>query len=103
MESVWGTFLLGMLLGFLPCGLLYPLLIQAAASSSFFAGSLIMALFGLGTIPAMMSFGFLVTRLRPKLRLVLYRISAVLIILLGARTLLRGMAFNGWIPMGRFW
>ncbi len=103
MESAGGTFLLGLLLGFLPCGLLYPIFIQAAASSNFFSGSLSMALFGLGTVPAMMSFGYLVTRIRPKLRLALYRVSAVLIILLGLRTLLRGMAFNGWIPMGKFW
>jgi sulfite exporter TauE/SafE len=62
-----------------------------------------MLLFGLGTVPAMMSFGFLVTRLKPYLKLFLYRIAALLIIILGARTLLRGMAFNGWIPAGRFW
>jgi sulfite exporter TauE/SafE len=62
-----------------------------------------MAAFGLGTMPAMLSFGFLVTRLQPHFKLFLYRIAAVLIILLGARALLRGMAFNGWIAHNRFW
>ncbi len=76
---------------------------QAAASNSFFSGFFTMTLFGLGTIPAMMSFGFLVTRIMPNLKLLLYRISAVIIILLGMRTLLRGMVFNGWISPGRFW
>jgi sulfite exporter TauE/SafE len=103
LENVWGTFLLGLLLGFLPCGLLYPVFINAAASGSFSSGMLILALFGFGTVPAMVSFGFLVTRLKPHLKLYLYRVAAFLIIVLGARTLLRGMAFNGWISMGKFW
>lgn len=103
MESVWGTFLLGLLLGFLPCGLLYPIFIQAAVSGGFPSGMFTMALFGLGTVPAMMSFGILVTKLRPHFKLALYRIAAVLIILLGIQTLLRGMAFNGWIFPGKFW
>ena len=103
LKSVWGTYLLGLVLGFLPCGLLYPVLMNAAASGSFFTGTLTMMVFGFATTPAMLAFGFLVTRLRPHFKLFLYRIAAVLIILLGARTLLRGMAFNGWIAHGRFW
>jgi hypothetical protein len=91
------------LLGFLPCGLLYPIFMNAAASGGFLPGMLTMAAFGLGTAPAMLSFGFLVTRLQPHFKLFLYRIAAVLIILLGARALLRGMAFNGWIAHNRFW
>jgi sulfite exporter TauE/SafE len=62
-----------------------------------------MALFGLGTVPAMMSFGFLVTRLQPHMKLFLYRLAALLIVVLGAQTVLRGMSFNGWIPPTRFW
>ena len=103
LESIWGTFLLGVLLGFLPCGLLYPIFMNAAASGGFTTGFLTMAAFGLGTAPAMLSFGFLVTRLQPHFKLFLYRIAAALIVLLGARALLRGMAFNGWIAHNRFW
>jgi len=103
LESLWGTFLLGLLLGFLPCGLLYPIFMNAAASGGFISGMLIMAIFGLSTVPAMMSFGLLMTHLRPHIKYALYRAAAVLIVLLGMRTILRGMAFNGWIPMGRFW
>ncbi|HEY6009950.1 MAG TPA: sulfite exporter TauE/SafE family protein [Nitrospirota bacterium] len=103
LESVWSTFLLGLLLGLLPCGLLYPIFMNAAASGGFLPGMLTMAAFGLGTAPAMLSFGYLVARLRPHLKLFLYRIAAILIILLGGRALLRGMAFNGWIAHGRFW
>jgi sulfite exporter TauE/SafE len=102
-ERVWGTYLLGLLLGFLPCGLLYPIFMSAAASGGFFSGVLVMAVFGMSTIPALAAFGFLVSSIRPHLKATMFRIAAVLIVLLGIRTLLRGMAFNGWISMGKFW
>ncbi len=103
METVWSTFLLGLLLGFLPCGLLYPIFISAAATGNFFSGTITMAVFGLGTVPVMLSFGFLIAKMRPHLKTLLYRIASILIVFLGLRTFLRGMAFNGWIPMGKFW
>jgi sulfite exporter TauE/SafE len=103
LESIWSTFLLGLVLGFLPCGLLYPILISAAASGGFLSGVKIMLAFGLGTMPAMLSFGYLVSRIRPHLRLFLYRIAAALIVLLGLWTFLRGMTFNGWISHGIYW
>ncbi len=103
LDSPWATFLLGLLLGFLPCGLLYPIFINAAASGNFFSGAMTMAVFGLGTAPALIFFGFLVTKLQPKMKLALYRLAVVLIILLGLKTLLRGLAFNGWISHNRFW
>ena len=77
LESAWGTLLLGLLLGFLPCGLLYPIFMHTAASGDFFNGLLTMLVFGLGTVPAMLSFGYLVSRIKPHLKLFLYRIAAV--------------------------
>ncbi len=103
LESVRGAFLLGLLLGLLPCGFLYPIFMNAAASGGFFSGMSLLAVFGLSTVPALLSFGFLVTRIKPYLKVLLYRIAAALIILLGLRAFLRGMSFNGWILPGRFW
>jgi sulfite exporter TauE/SafE len=77
--------------------------IHAATSGGFASGMFTMAVFGLGTVPVMLLFGFLVTRLQPHLKLFLYRIAAVLIILLGIRTFLRGITFYGWISPGRYW
>ncbi|NTW58300.1 MAG: sulfite exporter TauE/SafE family protein [Nitrospirae bacterium] len=103
LQSMAGTFLLGLMLGLLPCGLLYPILLHASSSGGFLPGALTAAVFGLGTVPAMMSFGYVVSRIQPHLRLLLYRVAAALIILLGMRMILRGLAFNSWIPAGRFW
>lgn len=103
LDSVWATFLFGLLLGLLPCGLLYPIFMYAAAGGSLFSGAMTMAVFGLGTAPAMLLFGFLVTKIQPSLKRALYRLAAALIILLGVKTLLRGLSFNGWISHTRFW
>lgn len=103
LDSVWGAFLLGLLLGFLPCGLLYPILMSAAASGGFASGMIIMAVFGLSTLPALTGLGFLVTRLQPHIKRTLYRVAAVFIILLGLRMFLRGLSYNGLIPFGTFW
>lgn len=50
-------FLLGLVLGFLPCGLLYGALAAAAAAGSALGGALAMAAFALGTVPALLGVG----------------------------------------------
>lgn len=49
---------LGLALGFLPCGLLYGALAAAASSGSALSGAMAMAMFALGTIPALLGVGF---------------------------------------------
>lgn len=49
---------LGIVLGFLPCGLLYGALAAAAASGSPLAGGFVMAAFAAGTVPALLVVGF---------------------------------------------
>ena len=56
------SFLLGALWGWLPCGLVYSMLIYAALSAHAAQGALIMACFGLGTLPAMFASGALAGR-----------------------------------------
>ncbi len=53
----WRGYLLGVSLGFLPCGLLYGGLAAAAASGQPLAGALAMLAFTAGTIPALIAVG----------------------------------------------
>jgi hypothetical protein len=55
--------LMGMLWGWLPCGLVYSALVAAAVSGGFAQGALSMLAFGLGTVPAMLGMGFLGAKL----------------------------------------
>jgi hypothetical protein len=52
-----GAFLLGVALGFLPCGLLYAAIAAAAATGSAAGGALAMMAFGLGTVPGLVAVG----------------------------------------------
>jgi len=52
-------YVLGLLLGFLPCGLLYAALVVAAAGQNPAGGAMAMAAFGLGTVPALIGVGVL--------------------------------------------
>jgi uncharacterized protein len=52
-----GGYLLGVALGFLPCGFLYAALAAAAASAGPASGAMAMTAFGLGTIPALVAVG----------------------------------------------
>jgi len=52
-----GGYLLGVALGFLPCGFLFAALAASAASANPVHGALAMLAFGLGTVPALIAVG----------------------------------------------
>lgn len=90
------TFGLGMLNGLLPCALVYGLLARAAATGSPWGGAAVMAVFGLGTIPALYATGWAGSFFRPTRRLWLMRLGGVLVVALGLLTMARGAtAFGG--------
>ncbi len=62
-QPMLRAFSLGLLWGWLPCGLVYSTLFAAAAAGSALGGALVMVAFGLGTIPAMLGVAQLVARL----------------------------------------
>lgn len=55
--------LYGAVWGWLPCGLVYSMLLSAPARGGAAAGALYMALFGLGTLPVMLATGLFAGRL----------------------------------------
>lgn len=58
------AFPLGLLWGWLPCGLVYSALVTALSSGSAWQGAGLMLAFGLGTLPNLLLAGFLAARLR---------------------------------------
>ncbi|RCK48948.1 sulfite exporter TauE/SafE family protein [Thalassospira profundimaris] len=50
---------LGIMLGFIPCGLVYGALVLAAATASALNGGVVMVIFGLGTVPMLFVTGFI--------------------------------------------
>jgi sulfite exporter TauE/SafE len=92
-----GGFTVGLHWGLLPCGLVYLALGAAAATASPLGGAVVMAVFGLGTTPAMLVMGQVGGLIGPRLRLWLPRIASVSIMMLGVLMILRGASSAGWI------
>lgn len=56
-TSMGRAFVLGALWGFLPCGMIYSMLLVAAASADPLSGALTLLVFGLGTLPTVAGMG----------------------------------------------
>lgn len=67
-DSFARALLAGALWGWLPCGLVYSVLVSALASGSAAQGALLMLAFGLGTLPNLLAMGWAAARLRDVFR-----------------------------------
>ena len=87
-DRLHKALLAGMAWGWLPCGLVYSTLSWAGTSGSAAQGALLMATFGLGTLPAVVASGALAAELRALLqRRGLRVIAGLLVIAFGLWTL----------------
>lgn len=90
---------LGLLWGWLPCGLVYSALATALASGSALKGALLMLAFGLGTLPNLLLAGMLLARFRRFAQSRATRIVSGLLVLgyglYGLLNLWRGQGWGG--------
>ena len=90
-KSNVSFFVLGMLNGLLPCGFVYFFAITAASTADPLYGALVMAIFGLSTIPAMFALGFLTTLASAtSFRKMMMGLSSIAVILYGLYTVYDG-------------
>jgi sulfite exporter TauE/SafE len=93
-RSYLSFFLLGMLNGIIPCGLVYSFAIIAASTASPFWGAVVMATFGLATIPALFFLGTLTKVLqRGGLRSIMMKMAAILVLFYGLFVFYKGYQF----------
>ena len=59
---------LGSIWGWLPCGLVYSVVVAALATGSPWRGAALMLAFGLGTLPALLAMGMAAVRMRAVLQ-----------------------------------
>jgi len=90
-NSVRSVFIIGILNGFLPCGLVYVALAGALTTGSMIGGTLYMAFFGLGTIPLLFSFSLFGQFVGISVRRKFTKLIPVFIVVLGIIFILRGM------------
>jgi sulfite exporter TauE/SafE len=93
-QTLPQAFYAGLLWGWLPCGLVYSVLIWAMVSGSALQGALLMLAFGLGTLPALLLMGVLAFQLaRLQRNLWVRRIAGLLVFGFGVALLVRYSLF----------
>ena len=86
-----GFLLMGMVNGLLPCGMIYIALAATLSFTEIVQGVSFMALFGAGTLPAMMLVGYAGQMINPGWRSSLKKLVPVFISLMGVLLILRGL------------
>jgi len=90
-KSLFSFFMLGMLNGLLPCGLVYFFAVTAASTASPIYGALVMFIFGISTIPALFSLGFFVGLYKnSKFRNIMIKLAAISVMIFGFYTIQNG-------------
>jgi sulfite exporter TauE/SafE len=80
-QSFKQALLLGTLWGWLPCGLVYSVLIASIATGNAVSGGLLMLAFGLGTLPTLLTMGMAAVRLKNVLQNIWVRRASGLLVL----------------------
>jgi sulfite exporter TauE/SafE len=93
-KSYKSLFTIGLLNGFLPCGMVYVALFGAIAMQSPILGILYMILFGLGTVPMMSSVVYLNSFLTIPLRNKIQKIIPYVAIIIGILFIFRGLGLG---------
>lgn len=90
-----GSFVMGLLNGFMPCGPLQLMQLYALGTGSFMVGALSMFFFSLGTVPLMLGLGVFLSKMSVYSRTLVHKIGGALIIILGLNMTISGMATVG--------
>lgn len=93
-RSFGSLFVLGLLNGLLPCGLVYAAAATAAATGSAIGGAQAMGLFGLGTLPVMFGVGLVGHRVQGLLRHRLQRLIPASLLVVALLLVFRGLALG---------
>lgn len=93
-RSLAALYLLGLLNGFLPCGLAYVACAGALATGSLAMGMGYMVAFGLGTIPMMLGIGILGRNVQHTVRLRFQRLIPICMALMGVLLIVRGLGLG---------
>lgn len=90
-ESPVKYFPIGIVLGFMPCGLSYSVYAGAAGTGEMLSGMVFVLCFGAGTVPALLLVGTVMTILGGRLRGIVYRTSGLVVAATGIYFVARGI------------
>ncbi len=93
-DSNPSFFLIGLLNGFLPCGLVYMAVVGAVSTGHVLSAALYMGLFGLGTLPLMLTTSLAGHLLGLRFRKYLQKLLPILLVVMAILFILRGLNFH---------
>ena len=94
-ASLWTSYLVGLLWGLLPCGLVLTALLAAMASTNMLQGALTMFVFGLATLPSLFAVRWLTQQMIA--RTWSRSLISLMMMLFGFQFAMRGFASLGWV------
>jgi sulfite exporter TauE/SafE len=89
----WMPMLAGALNGLVPCSLVFSVAVKAAATADPLRAGLVMAAFGIGTLPTMAAVSWSGVMIGRKARGIFSRMAGILVVALGLWTLYEGIVF----------
>ena len=90
-KTLLSMFVLGFVNGLLPCGLLYMAVVGSIVAGSPWGGMIYMALFGLGTAPALFAVAMVTRVVNPRLRRKFIKIAPIYTFVLAVFLIIRGL------------
>lgn len=99
-NNLWQATALGGLWGWVPCGMVYSVLMTALLTGSAAQGALVMLAFGLGTLPLLFTIGLLGASTQSLLqKLAVRRVAGLLVLMFGLLGLFRAATgvSHGWL------
>lgn len=90
-KSLGTRLMLGMLNGLLPCGLVYAAMIAAMSMGSLAGGAAYMTLFGLGTLPMLLTAAVFGKLINQQLRQKAWHLASKMVAIVGLLFILRGL------------
>ena len=93
-RSFSSLFFIGLLNGLLPCGLVYMAIAGAIGTGNTEQGSLYMILFGLGTIPMLLTISLAGNVMSQAIRSKINKLIPVLVVVVGMLFILRGLSLG---------
>jgi len=93
-SSIPSLFMIGLLNGLLPCGLVYVAVAGAINTNDIYQGIIYMIIFGLGTIPVMLAIPLIGNMIGSSIRKRYNWVLSAFIVLLGVLFILRGLSLG---------
>jgi len=90
---VLGAIISGFLNGLMPCPLTFAMATEAISAPHVYEGGLLMLAFGAGTLPMMFFISLAFGKLTAKLRGLMYKTAALIMIFMGGNTIHKGLSF----------